>query len=137
MENQSNQQTSHQEERKRAVELAHEYRNLLVSARKLKGLADKTPIGPSASQWGSVGEAAKNAEHDTELNGLLFDNRDGCCKITAPGWQDEFYLASEAGNKIQKFSEWLKSSHQPPLNRRELQNLAREIQAVLNKEKQP
>jgi hypothetical protein len=135
LENNRNQQINYQEERQLAVKLAHEYRELLVSARKLKGLADKTPIGPSASQWGNVGEAAKSASNDNDLDRRLFDNQVGCCKTKAPGWEDEFYLVSGDENKIQKFAEWLKSPQQP-LNCRILQHLAREIQAILNKEKQ-
>ena len=135
LENLSNQRSSHQDERQLAVRLAHEYRDRLVTARKLKGLADKTIIGPSASQWGNVGEAAKSAQFDHQLNGLLFDNNNACCKADAPGWKDECYVIGEAGNKIQNFAVWLKSSHQP-LSRRVLQHLSREIQGILNKEKQ-
>ncbi len=92
LENQRNRQINYQEERELAVKLAHQYRELLVSARKLKGWADKTPIGPSASQWGNVGEAAKSASNDNDLDRRLFDSQVGVANPTPPVGKMSFTL---------------------------------------------
>ncbi len=101
---QTEQSQGRQSVKENARELAVKYKQRLDSARKLKGLDDKTPIGPSASQWGSVGEAAKNAKNEVEIYSSLFDDNEGCCKYKAPGWKDEFFSHTHDNS----FAAWIR-----------------------------
>ncbi len=131
LEKQTQQRSGRQTEREQARNLAEKYMKLLESARILKGLDAKASIGPSASQWGSVSEAAKNAKNEEELYSKLFDDNDGCCKFKAPGWKDEFFSETHDNS----FATWIREIWKKNPDRRLLQHLAREIQSILKEGK--
>ncbi len=113
-----------------ARKLAREYHQLLISARTLKGLDNKTEVGPSRSQWSQVQAEAKSA--DQNIAQKLFDESKGCCKPKAPGWGDEHW---DTDNKCTRsFAQWLRdvlgNNPSPHLVR----HLAREVMDVIKKE---
>lgn len=130
LENQAEAEESRLDLGKKARGLAEEYWKILRSARRLKGLDEKVPIGPSASQWGSVMAQAKARGND--LSDALFGAQAGVCKPTAPGWQDEFFDAQIQQTK--KFADWIRNVFGTPPDRRLAQRLSREIQDLLKKE---
>ncbi len=123
-------QSVRQDSATRARELAHEYRALLGSARRLKGLADRAEIGPSASQWGSALAEAKAARGD--LARKLFDENNGVCKPSAPGWSDEHW--DDRNHPTRSFAAWLREVLGTEPDPRFVQLLAREVMAVIKQE---
>lgn len=110
--------------------LAKKYRGLLASACKLKGLDNKTEVGPSHSQWGSVLALAKSPAKDFTVR--LFDNGNGPCKPTAPGWQDEHW--DEDNKCTRSFAQWLRDILGKDPDPHLVRNLAREVMDVIKKE---
>lgn len=115
---------------KRARELATDLRERMADVRRLRGLSEETPVGPSASQWGAVLQAAKGRGDD--LYSILFDNSNGLCKTSAPGWQDQFWDAEH--RCLRKFADWIKAIWRQKPDRRLIQHLAREAMAVVKQE---
>lgn len=110
----------------KARELALTYTGLLASARKLKGLDDKTEVGPSSSQWSSVLTVAKSPGQDFVQNLL------GVCKPTSPGWKDEHW--DTATLRPRTFACWLHDMLEQTPEPRFVQHLAREIMDAIKKE---
>ena len=113
-----------------AREVARTYAGLLASARKLKGLDDKTEIGPSPSQWGSVLALAKSPVPAFPQS--LFDNNNGPCKLNAPGWQDEHW--DHINRRPRNFACWLREVLGDNPAPRLVQHLARELMDAIRKE---
>lgn len=112
---------------KQAHDVVTEYRRALASARKLKGLAANTEIGPSASQWGSVLAATKDANSSEALKDKLFKGDSCVCKYTMPGWEDEYWT----GQNIKKLADWIRDQFDAHPDVRFMQILAREILDVV------
>lgn len=113
--------------------LARNYRELLSSARHLKGLRDNVAIGPSPSQWGSVLAAAKTAATDATLKSVLFDGNSCVCKSSMPGWKDEYW--NEDAKSMLSFRSWLEDIVvKYDAERKFIQILAREIMHVVRQD---
>lgn len=112
---------------KQAHDVVREYKKSLESARKLKGLAINSEIGPSASQWGSVLSAAKDANSSEALKEKLFKGDSCVCKYTMPGWEDEYWT----GKVIIQFADWIRNQFDAHPDIRFMQILAREILDVV------
>lgn len=112
---------------KQARELAKSYNEILASARKLKGVMDDIEIGPSASQWGGVLAAAKDANTRHELKAKLFEGNACVCKNTR--WQDEYW--DKNTGTTPKFVDWIKEKFEANQDIRFMQVLAREILEVV------
>lgn len=119
-----------------AVADARAYRDMLESGRALRGLSPDAPIGPSASQWGSVLSAARGASRgrDDWLEELFNDDH-GICRATTVGWKDTFWSAQNGCE--QSISAWLHTLLQEqtsPDFMRYTQRLAREIKSEMSEE---
>lgn len=123
-------QATGEDSAKQARELAAILRERLADARRLRGLSGQIPVGPSASQWGAVLQAAKSRGND--LRSTLFDPSNGLCKTGAPGWQDEFWDADN--HRLRNFADWVREIWNAQPDRRLLQHLAREAMAVVKQE---
>jgi hypothetical protein len=123
-------QTAGESNAARARELVANLRERLADARRLRGLLAGTPVGPSASQWGAVLQAAKSRGDD--LNSTLFDPSNGLCKPDAPGWQDQFWDARD--QCLRNFAGWIKTIWETQPDRRLIQHLAREAMAMVKQE---
>lgn len=79
-------------------------------ARIYAGVPEHLAIGPSPAQWGSIYEAARNADTDdfNALKKLLFADATmpAVCRQEGEGWQDEFCDTQD--NKIRSFYRWFK-----------------------------
>lgn len=120
-------QAAGEESAKKSREYAANLRERLANARRLRGLSEEMPVGPSASQWGAVLQAAKSRGDD--LSSTLFDPSNGLCKSDAPGWQDEFWDADS--HRLRNFADWVRAIWEAQPDRRLLQHLAREAMAVV------
>lgn len=82
--------SARQDAEKRARKLVEELRQRYQLARSYAGLPDRTPVGPSPSQWGSVLAKAKEASAAAALRNALFEGDAAICKQKGEGWQDQF-----------------------------------------------
>lgn len=67
-------------------------------ARSLNGIAKPLPIGPSASQWGSVATLAREAKDRTDLREKLFEKKNGYCVSEA--WQLATFVEGERSTLV-------------------------------------
>lgn len=89
-----------------ATNAVKEYRKLLQNHRNLFGLDQTIHVGPSASQWGSVLEAAKTAAKDEDLKTILFGGNSPIITAKKPGWEDTYL---EQGQE-KTFYDWIKNT---------------------------
>ena len=88
-----------------------EWRELLRRSRRDAGLSEDVARGPSASQWSSVGEAARRISGDKLLaqlfeasNGIIGKSAKAPNKGWNPGWSDEY---REEGGSWWALGAWL------------------------------
>jgi len=116
--------TAEQAAREQKAELKERYR----LARAFAGVAERLPIGPSPSQWGSVYERARLTDSG-DLPGLrraLCEGTDAICKPQGEGWQDQFRDATG----VRTFHAWFQETATQLASVAALRVFAREAQRV-------
>jgi CRISPR-associated protein Csx10 len=106
-----------------AIALTEAYK----AARSLKALPKPAPIGPSASQWGSVFQVTRDGRGNWPTQ--LFEGPNAVCKETSKGWKDEVAPS-------RKFVNWFREHIQgiAPEDWRTLQSIVRRAIDIAGKE---
>jgi len=98
--------TQNQDWKTRAEEAVEDflrrYRNLLLTARRFRGIALEADFGPSKSQWATVQAAARAAKGEI-LRQALFEGADAIIKPNGEGWNIEI----KDGEDYLKLAQWL------------------------------
>lgn len=92
-------------DRETAYKMAKALKQLYVTARRLGGVADRLPVGPSPSQWSTIMSAAKEGLGKDALLSKLFDKSNGVCP-ERDNWEQEGIAAQTHTT----FRAWLKKS---------------------------
>lgn len=94
-----------QDYEKEAKNWLKELREIYPAACRFAGAGDNFCLGPSASQWGSVMNAAKAASTKEALFQTLFTSDHAICRSDNKGWEQEFFF----NNRVVKFANWFKA----------------------------
>ncbi len=114
-----------------AKDLAGELKRRYSLARTYAGVPQHLSVGPSPAQWGSVYEAARNANDIAALRRTLFEGDNAVCKPRGENWQDQF--RDDQG--VRRFRDWLQGVVQGgDITVEALRRFGREAQRIAQRE---
>lgn len=121
-----------QQAEKASETLRQRLKDCYANAHKFSGVSDDLPIGPSPAQWGTLYEAARVADSAnlSKLRTMIFDEKNGLCKETGDGWQDEF----RDTHQIHSFFSWFQAETETIASVQTLRLFLREAQRVARHE---